>query len=515
MISYFLKYLKKRRNDVKLSIRYKFALGFLAIFICSFVVLQHFIRVSIEQNVEKNITKELLSLQKESILYFSEKNSNISSEIFNKNVNIITEELCNKLENRVIAYSAKGEFLSDSINEEGNLYVPNEKKSSGKISVNNDDISLAVKNKSAYTINPVDEMYIVNYSFPVIINKERIGIIRISKDYTELYSDNYSILKNVNIAILTILLCSFIFSILFSERIVVPVLKLNKATNEIANGNYDFKIETKRKDEIGQLTHSFVNMKDKIQNQIIKISEERDKVVQLEQSRKEFFDNATHEMKTPLTVISGYAQILQKKGFDDKVFFERAVKNIKTESERMNEFVIQLLYMSKVGSEEMKREFTKVNISEVVSETSFDMGMKGEKFHIKIKVDMKEDIFVYGDRNALKQVFINILDNSIKYGDTNSYININYKQEVNYCTVSVKDQGRGIEKDKLERIFEPFYRGGIARYGEQGSTGLGLSIVKTIMENHNGFIQIESEAGKGAEVTIKIPLFDNNLAIFL
>lgn len=470
---------------------------------------------SIEKNVEKSINKELATLQKNSALYFSEKNSNMTKKVFNENASKITVDLCNKLESRIIAYSYEGEFLCDSINEAGYLYIPRETNYSGKIPINNEDISLAAKDQGAYTINPIEGNYVVNYSFPVKINRENIGIIRISKDYTELYRDNYRMLKDMNIAILGIFLCTFIFATLFSEKIVSPVLKLNKAANEISNGNYSFKIEAKSKDEIGELTTSFVNMKDKIENQIIKISEERDKILILEKSRKEFFDNATHEMKTPLTVISGYAQILQKKGFEDKVFFLRAVENIKNESERMHAFVVQLLYMSKIGTEETNNEYEKVNISQVVKEISYDMDIKGQKFNMGINLVMEKDIFVYGDANALKQVFINIIDNSIKYGYPNSFINIFGKFEGEYCIVVVEDQGYGIEANKLDKIFDPFYRASKAMHGENESIGLGLSIVKAIVEKHKGVIVIESEVEKGTEVTVKIPLFDNNLATFL
>jgi signal transduction histidine kinase len=468
-----------------------------------------FINKIIVKNNKNIIKKELLSFQKDLSIYIKQhlklNKIDSSDSSFKDNGQEIAPALSLKIDDRVIIYSNEGSVLADSACENGEILIYEDIDTS-KNHTYDKDLKLAIHNKSAYTIVPVNDKYLVLFSYPVFINDEKLGIVRCTRDYSELFSSSKDLLRVITIFILLFSGCIFIFSILLTSKITVPIIKLSNFSQQMAKGNFDVEVNIDTKDEIGELAENFNNMKRQIKNQIETIKKDRDNLKRIEGHRKVFFDNVTHEMKTPLTIISGYSQVLIRKNFKDKDFSKKAVSKIKNESDRMHKMVLDLLEMSKVKTNLNLEEKTDVNLSEIVKSACDDMRIRADKYDISIEKNIEKNIFVLGSQYELRQMMINILDNSIKYGYVKSLIKVRVFKNESCCNIIIEDKGQGIPDDKLNKIFEPFYRVDKEASRQKGSSGLGLAITKEITENHKGHIKVNSVEGIGTKVYIKIPL---------
>lgn len=499
---------------MKFSIRYKSAIGLLFIFCISFNIMNYFINKIVIENNKKVISGEMLSSQRDINIYFKQYlmlNDIKSNETsFKKHVENIAGALSSKLNNRVMLYKKDGKLIFDTDYSNGSIYLGEE----GTLKDNYEDLKLALKGKSGYKIIESGTNYIAVFSQPLYVDKNTLGILRYTKEYTDLFQWSNDLKQKIKILMFCIALFIFIFSILLTNKITIPIVKLSKLAKEISNGNFNINADIKSKDEIGELGESFNVMKQKINEQIKTIKNDRDSLIKLEGHRKLFFDNVTHEMKTPLTIIDGYAQMILDEGCTDEKLLSKAALKIKKESTRLHDMIIDILNMSKIESKVELSPLEKLSMNEIVKNICDDMSIKAKKYEITIKKDLEEDTFIFAVKDDIHRMLINIIDNSIKYGAVKSIINVELSREHNNCIIAIKDKGKGISKEDLNKIFEPFYRADKSHSREKGGNGLGLSIVKSIVDKYNGAINIESKVNEGTEVCIKIPLFlqvGNNL----
>ena len=266
------------------------------------------------------------------------------------------------------------------------------------------------------------------------------------------------------------------------------------------------KICPSSRDEIGELAKSFKSMVDTIKEQIVTIKKDRDALKELEMSRKIFFDNVTHELKTPITTILGYSQIIEENGFTDEEFFKKGISHVIQESERLNRMVVELLNLSKNTYKDFSYEFTPMDLSNILSVTCEEMIIKAKRYNMVIESKIEYGINIKGDKDKLKQVFINIIDNSIKYGYVNSTIKVRCYIKNNNAIIEVEDKGDGIDSKNIENIFQPFFRVNKKSSREKGGNGLGLAIVKAIVEKHDGKISVESKVKEWTKIIIEFPL---------
>lgn len=494
---------------MRLSIINKFVFGLLIIFGIGYIVMSFFINNIIVENNKMIIKKNLLPFQRDLSLYikqyFELKESELSINNFIDNAENIASELSFKVDDRIIVYSYDGEFLFDSANAKGQI-LNYEDMDIGKRNVGDEDLRAAINNKSAFIIVPVNRKYIAVFSCPIINNGKRIGIIRCVKDYSEIFSSNSDLLEIINIFIIIVFGSIFLFVALLATKITKPIVKLSRATKEVAKGNFETNISIDSRDEIGNLAMDFDVMKEKIKNQIEIIKTDRDSLQKLEGYRKNFFDNITHEMKTPLTIISGYAQILIDNDFKDHDFLRKSITKINYETDLMHKMILKLLEISKLESEVKSQMQEFVDLSKIINNACDDMKIKADKYEISIEKDIEGDIYIYGNTEELRSVIINLIDNSIKYGFVKTCIKIKIYQEDQSCRLVVEDRGKGIPRDKLEKIFDPFYRVDKGHSRKNDSYGLGLAIVKKIISKYNGEIKILSQEQIGTKVCIKIPL---------
>lgn len=227
--------------------------------------------------------------------------------------------------------------------------------------------------------------------------------------------------------------------------------------------------------------------------------------VKLDDMRREFVADVSHELKTPITSIMGYSDTLIE-GEYDKETQERFLKVIATESRRMAKLVTDLLTLSRFDNNQVLQEKTKFDLGELVKQCQENLEIQISQKNHKVECFVTADVPpVYADKEGVERVIINILTNAIKYTPEGGNIKIYVGFVYNDAYIKVIDNGIGIPEADLNRIFERFYRVDKARTRQMGGTGLGLSIAKEILDRNNGSIDIKSQEGKGTEVVIRIP----------
>lgn len=494
---------------MKFSVRYKLAIGLLLIFCVCFNLMTMFINNIIMKNNEKVISSELLISQRDLNIYFKQfamiNDIAASQEEFEKHSSKIGSGLSLKLNNRIVLYKKDGSLVFDTDYNDGNMYLED------GIAIEDDfsDLELAVKGQSAYKIIKINKTYKVIFSEPLYTDKTTVGILRYTKDYTDLFENGNELVLKIKMFMLFMFCILFIFSFLLSTKIIAPIIKLNKSTKEISKGNFNFDVVINSNDEIGDLGKSFGIMKEKIKEQIKTIEKDRDDLIKLESHKKVFYDNVTHEMKTPLTIIDGYAQIILDERNSDEKLIIKAASKIKKESKKLHNMVVDILNISKLESQRVCEIKEKLNMAYIIRSICEDMSIKAKKYEIIIEKNLEEDVYVYANRDDIWRMLVNIIDNSIKYGKVKSVIRIKLFKDKNNCNIILEDEGKGIDKEALQRIYEPFYRVESGSLSKKEGSGLGLSIVKSIVDKYTGSIDIESEANKDTKVNIKIPLFYN------
>jgi two-component system, OmpR family, sensor histidine kinase VicK len=227
----------------------------------------------------------------------------------------------------------------------------------------------------------------------------------------------------------------------------------------------------------------------------------------LDRMRKEFVANVSHELRTPLTTIKSYTETLLDGAMENKEYAIKFLKVIDSESERMTRLVKDLLQLSKLEYDSIQWNMKKISIYKIVSECVYRMNISAEQKNQILEFNSDLDIpEIMGDRDRIEQVIVNIISNAIKYTPESGKIRVSLSTEKDSIVVKVADNGIGIPKEDLPRLFERFYRVDKGRSRMLGGTGLGLSIASQIVEAHKGKIKIQSEYGQGTQVFISLPV---------
>ena len=266
---------------------------------------------------------------------------------------------------------------------------------------------------------------------------------------------------------------------------------------------------SEQKINIGEKTINvfFASYKDEndLSSGIISVIQDITEHVKLDNMRKEFVADVSHELKTPITSIIGYADTLQD-GEYDRETQQKFLSVISSEGRRMADLVSDLLTLSRYDTNKMQREITEFDLGELTKKCQEKLEIEIEKKDQHVECYVTADVPpIKADKNGIERVILNVLSNAVKYTQEQGSIKIYVGFVYNDAYIKVIDNGIGIPKEDLSRIFERFYRVDKARSREMGGTGLGLSIAKEIIEQNKGSIDIKSEYGKGTEVIIRIP----------
>jgi two-component system phosphate regulon sensor histidine kinase PhoR len=228
---------------------------------------------------------------------------------------------------------------------------------------------------------------------------------------------------------------------------------------------------------------------------------------QLENIRREFVANVSHELKTPITSIKGFVETLLEGGLDDKENVQKFLEIVSKQSDLLNAIFDDLLSLSRIeqGTERGEIQLTEENLRSILEAAAVDHELKARERKIKVIVNCSKEIIVKANSRLLKQAIGNLLDNAIKYSEPGNTVEIEVATNASEYTIKVIDHGCGIASEHLPRLFERFYRVDKGRSRELGGTGLGLAIVKHIAQTHGGHVTVDSTLGKGSIFTIFLP----------
>jgi len=235
----------------------------------------------------------------------------------------------------------------------------------------------------------------------------------------------------------------------------------------------------------------------------------------LERMRSEFVANVSHELKTPISAVKGFAETLLSGSVEDKATVQSFIQIIYDESERLNRLLGDILELSKIETKKEPLHFAPIQMDALLHSVVEMMRPQANQKRIDLTLETPRDIYIEGDEDRLRQVFINLLSNGINYTPENGSVKMRLTTaggedgEYDRVIVSVSDTGIGIPKKDLPRIFERFYRVDKARSRSSGGTGLGLSIVKHLVELHHGTIQVKSELGVGSTFSVELPVIQS------
>lgn len=228
-------------------------------------------------------------------------------------------------------------------------------------------------------------------------------------------------------------------------------------------------------------------------------------LVRLEQIRKDFVANVSHELRTPVTSIKGFSETLLDGAYKDETMLLSFLEIIHKESNRLQMLIHDLLELSKIEQHGFTVNIMPMYLQEVLIRGAELTSPRLDEKNMSFNVDIAHDVQVMGDANRIIQIVTNLITNAITYSPENTTVTIRLKENEDYGILEIEDEGIGIEKHEIPRVFERFYRVDRARSRNSGGTGLGLAIVKHLVEAHHGRIQVESEVGKGTKMIVSFP----------
>lgn len=281
-----------------------------------------------------------------------------------------------------------------------------------------------------------------------------------------------------------------LFFLIIGKIIVKPIEILSQAQREISNGNYNVRVPTNGEDEFSKLGDGFNVMASSISKH--------------EEIRQRFISDVSHEFQTPLTAIQGFAKILEEEPLD-KEQYQKYGSIILHNSKRLTKLSKDMLNLTIYENDSFKLNNTRFSLSQQLSLVVESLRKEAADKNISISIEQqKRDVVIEGDSDRLEQVWLNLLSNAIKYSNENSCIKVIIKRGKKDVTVNIIDYGIGISKEELSNVFDRFYRIDKSRSVE--GNGLGLSIVKSIIDLHKGSINVSSVENEGTTVTVEIPV---------
>ena len=296
----------------------------------------------------------------------------------------------------------------------------------------------------------------------------------------------------VSVILIMAMTCSFLMAWIY-RSILTPIETLKKATRNIRDGNLDFEVEIGDDDEIGELCADFEEMR-------IRLKESTEEKVVFDSQNKELISNISHDLKTPITAVKGYVEGLLDGVADTPEKQEKYLRTIYNKANDMDRLINELTFYSKIDTNRIPYTFNKINVKEYFDDCFEDIGMEMSQQQISLSYDNKvaPDVMVIADAEQIKRVINNIVSNSIKYMDkSHKVINIRLRDVGDFVQVEIEDNGKGIATKDLTKIFDRFYRTDASRNSTRGGSGIGLSIVKKILEDHGGKVWATSKEGVG------------------
>ena len=277
------------------------------------------------------------------------------------------------------------------------------------------------------------------------------------------------------------------------RSIAVPLVKLRKATRNIKEGNLDFVLEVEGNDEFSQLCQDFEEMRKRLK-------ESTEEKILMDKENKELISNISHDLKTPFTAVKGYVEGIMDGVADTPEKMDRYVRTIYNKTNEMDHLINELTFYSKIDTNRIPYTFSKLNVEDYFSDCAEELGLEMETRGIELVYAnyVEKSVQVIADGEQIRRVIHNIVSNAIKYMEKpKGIIQLRVKDVGDFIQVEIEDNGKGIAAKDLPYIFDRFYRTDVSRNSSKGGSGIGLSIVKKIMEDHGGKVWATSRLGIG------------------
>ncbi|CAG9614362.1 Heme sensor protein HssS [Bacillus rhizoplanae] len=397
---------------------------------------------------------------------------------------------------------SREEYLQSISNLGFEIYVVDDQKQGKrygnafrKINVNEETIESVLK---GHTYNGIStypaRLFITGFFDNELLNSIGIPIQHDGKNYALFIRPDIQQQFGEMRIFFAVLICltvglSIICIVIAARFIVRPIQLFTSATKKIANGEYEIALPEYRKDEIGTLAVSFRKMAKSLKD--------------LDRMRQEFVSNVSHEFQSPLASIQGFSKTLQTNDMSESER-KRYLKIIESESRRMSSLCKQLLTLASLDKEEQVLDKKMFDAGKQIRDVIFMLEWQWREKDVAIELDVPS-IQVCGDENLLHQVWTNLLTNSIKFTESGGTISFYGEEKETELYFSISDTGLGMSEEEIEKVFERFYKVDEARNRTIEGSGLGLSIVKKIVDLHEGTITVHSIKGEGTTFTIQLP----------
>ena len=280
------------------------------------------------------------------------------------------------------------------------------------------------------------------------------------------------------------------------RSVAAPLVKLRKATQNIKEGNLDFVLDVEGTDEFSELCRDFEEMRHRLK-------ESAEEKIAMDKENKELISNISHDLKTPITAVKGYVEGIMDGVADTPEKMDRYVRTIYNKTNEMDYLINELTFYSKIDTNRIPYTFSKLNVEDYFSDCAEEVGLELETRGIQLCYAnyVDKDVLVIADGEQIRRVIHNIISNAIKYMDKQNgmkgIIQIRVKDVGDFVQVEIEDNGKGIAAKDLPYIFDRFYRTDVSRNSSKGGSGIGLSIVRKILEDHGGKVWATSREGIG------------------
>ncbi|WP_099221007.1 HAMP domain-containing sensor histidine kinase [Listeria costaricensis] len=474
------------------SLKFKWTFGasaaiFLTFFLFSFAIYQGIGQMLLNEE-EQKANSLLVATASSDVL----KSGNIANDDLNKKVMDDTKAISQRIQDQVVAiYDKDGNRIN-------NYYYPQYSetgsKDYSKYFVPNSDEMLTSK-------PTVDGQKMIITQCPIVSSADNSTIVGYVQVINPLTSYNKMMDKLLVIMFIlgaVALFISGMLGYLLAQNFLNPLTKLARSMNDIRRDGFQKKrIEpiTQTKDEIGELTMVFNDMMTRIENSF--------------EQQKQFVEDASHELRTPVQIMEGHLKLLDRWGKDDPEVLDESLKASLTELERMKKLVQEMLDLSRAEQVSQTKELQIVSVNDTVEQVRRNFEVMYEDFTFTLSEEA-ENLHAMIQHNHLEQLLIIIMDNAVKYSDGAKQVDMRLYRAADKIRVSIRDYGVGISKEEVEKVFNRFYRVDKARSREKGGNGLGLAIAKQLVEGYLGTIEAESDPEKepGTTITITLPLIE-------
>ena len=356
--------------------------------------------------------------------------------------------------------------------------------------------SVGISTRHSHTLG-MDMVYV---AVPVKKAGRVAGVVRAAKPTKSIAAILRSLYTGIAFEDLLLALLVAALLMFVSKRVTRPIEEIRRGARKFIEGDLDYRLRVQGTEEVRLLAETMNQMAAELQGRI-------ERQNQLEGMCREFVANVSHELKTPITSIKGFAETLRDGALDDPERAKKFLDIIASHAERISAIIEDLLHLSRIEQvyETQRVQMERCRVSELMEAAISLCEVKAREKRIEVDLACSGELFVYANQALIEQAVVNLIDNAIKYSAEGQRVNVSAKAENDLVRIDVEDSGIGIPQEHLARIFERFYRVDKGRSRKQGGTGLGLAIVKHIVAVHNGQVSVESTPGKGSRFIIRIP----------